>query len=476
MIDLDGRSLTLEQVEQIAAGAPCRIVPDALSRMEAGTAAMAAAARTAQVYGRTTGVGANRDQDTRSTHRPGIALLRSHAGGWGPEVSAGTVRALSAIRANQLLAGTSGATSTLAEALAELACGAEGDLPVVRAHGSIGTADLPALAAVGLTLIGERPRRDGGARATLEWHDEDALPLMSSNALALAQAAAETIALQRLSRHAIVIYALSHVALGGNREAVGPVVDVVTPFPGASQVAATARGLLDPVPTGDPHLQDFFGLRCYPQVHGPLLDELARLRAGLEVLINTGSENPAVVATEPPTVAHHGGFHLAYLALRLDATGLALAASARSGLSRISHLLTDPHPGLPRFLGAEPGSSGLLILEYSAASALERLRAIAAAPALLGTVHLSAGVEDDASQASHAAARLGDAVEAYRHVLACELLAATTALRLRPVPLAGRLQAVWQRLAVLECPPEDHDTGPDLTAALSLLDNESVWR
>ncbi|MDN5794921.1 MAG: aromatic amino acid lyase [Intrasporangium sp.] len=476
MIDLDGRSLTLDRVEAVASGARCRMEPAAVARMTAAAAAMATAARAGRVYGRTTGVGANRDQDPSLTDRPGTALLRSHAGGWGPEVAPGAVRALSAIRANQLLVGASGAGPALAAALVQLANGADGNLPVVHAYGSVGTADLSALATVGLTLLGERPRRDGRVSGMTGWHDGDALPLISSSALTLALAALGTVVLQRLSQHAMVVYALTHVALGGNREAVGPVVDMVSPFPEVRRVAATVRGLLAVVPAADAPVQDFFGLRCYPQVHGPLLAELDRLRTGLESLVNAGSENPAVISTDPPTVAHHGGFHLAPLALRLDATAIALTASARSSLSRLSHLLTDAGYELPRFLGDRPGANGLLILEYSAASAVERLRTIAASPALLGTAHLSAGIEDDASQASHAATRLDEAVTAYRHVLACELLAATTALHARGMPLDGPLAVVWPRVAGLGSTRADHDTSDDLATAHALLDDDTVWR
>lgn len=477
MIDLDGGSLTLDQVAAIAAGSGCRVVPEGLARVQRGAAAMTEAAGTAHVYGRTTGVGANRDTASRS----GAAMLRSHAIGWGPEVPVPTVRALSAIRANQLLRGTSGVSPALVTVLAELAGVAVGQLPVVHARGSVGTADLSALAELGLALLGERPRRDGSTVTTADWpresHDADALPLLSSSALTLAQAALGTLALQRLSQRAMAVYALSHVALGGNREAVGPVVDAVTPFPGARQVARTVRELLEPVAPAPTVVQDFFGLRCYPQVHGPLVDELARLRSGLEALVNSGSENPTLVGSAPPTVAHHGGFHLAYLAVWLDATLLALAASARSGLSRISHLLTDATYGLPRFLsGAGRGGNGLLGIEYAAASAVEQLRSLAAAPSVLGTAHLSAGIEDDASHAVQGAARLTEAVEAYRHVIAFELVTACRALHLRPVALAGSLATVWGRAGRIAADGQDHDLAPDVGRALALLDDETVWR
>src|SRR3569833_1794749 len=62
------------------------------------------------VYGRTTGVGANRHTvvDPESADHPGLRLLRSHAGGTGEPLPDDAVRAMKAIRLNQLAAGGSG--------------------------------------------------------------------------------------------------------------------------------------------------------------------------------------------------------------------------------------------------------------------------------------------------------------------------------------------------------------------------------
>lgn len=117
-------------------------------------------------------------------------------------------------------------------------------------------------------------------------------------------------------------------------------------------------------------------------------------------------ENPVFFAGTDQSAAHHGAFPAAYLALALDATLLALARSARSGQSRIAHLLTDSTTGLPRFLADDrAGWSGLLIAEYVAGSAMASIRDHASSPASVQTISISAGVEDDASFASVAASR-----------------------------------------------------------------------
>lgn len=481
MVVLDGAVLSLEDVAAVADGAGVEVTATGRARVERAAAAVAQVALTRDVYGRTTGVGANRDRAVGPTGpSPGLSLLRSHAGGWGTPYDDRIVRAALAVRVNQLLVGASGASTGLVDALVDLLDEAPGGQAVVHSVGAVGTGDLTALAEVGLTLLGERPRADGRARATRSnagLGDHDALPLMSSNAFTLGQAALGCLELERLSRRAMTVYSLSHVALAGNIEALGAVVAHVTPFPGAALTARTVTDLLgtDPVVPAT-QLQDFFGLRTYPQVHGPLLDQLAVLRGVVEGLANSGSENPAVDATtHPPTVAHHGGFHTAYLALAVDATLLALAVSAASGLPRISHLLTDPGAGLPRFLaGVDAGSSGLLIAEYAAAAGVERLRGVAAGPNSLGTAYLSAAVEDDASHSSAAAARITAVADDYRHLLAWELLTAVHAIRLRRVALRGPLRAVLDACDAIVVSETDHDPGPDLEAALAVVDQSDA--
>jgi histidine ammonia-lyase len=470
-ITLTGQQLTIAAIEALGRRADLAVDPEAASRVDRAARAAHEVALVRPVYGRTSGVGANRDRASTSP-RPGHALLRSHGAGWGGPFPPATVRSALAIRVNQLLAGTSGASGSLLRALVETTRAEDGRLPVVHRRGAIGTGDLTALAEVGLTLLGERPTADGTLLAPAPLDESDALPLMSSSAFTLAEAALGCGRLARLADVAMAVCALSFVALRGNLEAFGPAVPRVTPFPGAVTAAATVTRLVHGSTVEPAQLQDFFGLRTFPQVHGPLLDEIDDLRRVVEALVNSGSENPAVLTDDdPPGVAHHGGFHQAYLALAVDSTLLALVGSAHTSASRISHLLTDPASGLPRFLaGPEAGSSGLLILEYGAASAMALIREAASAARSIQWVSVSAGVEDGASHASVSSARLTEAAEAYRQIIALELVTAVRALVLGGRRVAGELSELMARCTHLAGEPDDHDLAPAVAAAVDIVD------
>ena len=477
MILLDGRTLTLPSLSQIGSGATVLVDESARLRAIDGQLAAERIAAIRPLYGRNTGVGANRDQpavdNARADH--GLAILRSHAAGWGDCLASKSIRCALAIRANQMLAGGSGADIELALALAELADGPEADLPQVHRFGALGTSDLTALAEVGMTLLGERPRANGERRASYALRSVDALPLMSSHAFTLADGAMGCLDLQHLSQAALTVCALSWVALKGSLEAVGPAVRTVTPFPGAISVADQMMSLLTPQGIEPTHLQDFFGLRTWPQVHGPLIDRLADLRLVVETSINTSSENPVFLTGPDESAAHHGAFQAAYLALALDASLLSLTRSARSGQSRIAHLLTDNTTGLPRFLAdVREGSSGLLIGEYVAGSAMASIRDHASSPASVQTISISAGVEDDASFASVAASRFPPAVASYRRLLAVELVCAVRAIRLRGTPLHGALNEAFNACGDLPWGMADRDVEPDFSAADALLDHPAL--
>lgn len=482
VILLTGSALTVPQIVGIAHRQPVLVAAERLDAVAASRRAADDAVAHArdegghrgEVYGRTTGVGANKDQAVDG-HGVSRSLLRSHALGWGPTMTSDLVRAGVGVRLNQILCGRSGLSVEVVGALEGLLAGPDADLPQVCSRGAIGTGDLAPLAQVALALVGEGPRADGRRHGGGADFAGDALAFMSSNAFALAAAALSASEARRLARVALTVTALTHRALRGAREAYGPVVAAATPFPGAVACARQVLDLLGPRLEPSRHLQDFFGLRTFPQVHGPLLDALDHLDDVITALANAPSENPAFDPGADVAAAHHGGFHTAYLSAALDGVLTAAAGSATLSMSRLAHLLTDPGDDLPRFLtDGRPGSSGLMALEYVGASAVTEVR-MALAAARAGTnVHLSQGVEDDAGFSPQRAAALSDVAAAYRQLLAVELMAAVRALRLRgigPESVGGKLGEPLARCAVLSAETRDRDLRDDLRAALALTDD-----
>ncbi|MGR6973558.1 aromatic amino acid ammonia-lyase [Streptomyces cynarae] len=509
---LDGVGLGVEDVVRLADGA-ARPVPgaEAMKRVTESWDAARQIAATGRVYGRSTGVGANRNEDvpTEDAAGHGLRLLRSHAGAIGGELPARQVRAMLAIRANQLLAGGAGLRPGVITALCEaLEAGVH---PVVNEFGSVGTGDIAALAQVGLALAGERPWREAGtsragapgvgtpgpgapeagssaAAAVVRapepqpLDNNDALALISSNALTLGQAALALHELRGLIGATQVVAALSLLAVDGSHEPYAAPVHAARPHRGSAEVARRMRELIGAAERPSPPLgriQDPYGFRCLPQIHGPAQDAADALEQVLAVEINAAAENP-LISPEDMAAYHHGGFYLTQLALALDHFRLAVTQVARLSTSRLSTLNEPAYTRLRPFLADhEPASSGVMILEYAAGAALGDVRAFSA-PASLGHAVLSRGVEEQASFASLAARQTLRSCGAYRLVVGCELVAAVRALRLRglrpdPNLPVGRALALAE--SVLDGDRADRPLTDDVTAAAALLDRfTEIWR
>ncbi|AZP18346.1 histidine ammonia-lyase [Streptomyces aquilus] len=482
LVVLDGIGLGVSDVVRLADGA-ARPVPgtDAMKRLSTSWDAARQIAATGRVYGRSTGVGANRNEPvpTEAAAEHGLRLLRSHAGAIGEELPARQVRAMLAVRANQLLAGGAGLRPTVVTALCEAL--ESGAYPVVHEFGSVGTGDIAALAQAGLALAGEHPWKGAGPEPQ-PLDNNDALAFISSNALTLGQAALALHELRGLLEATQVVGALSLLAVDGSHEAYAAPVHAARPHRGSSEVARRMRELIgaDERPTPPlGRIQDPYGFRCLPQIHGPAHDAADALEAVLAVEINAAAENP-LISPEDMAAYHHGGFYQAQLALALDHFRLALTQVARLSTSRLSTLNEPAYTRLRPFLADhEPASSGVMILEYAAGAALGDLRAFSA-PASLGHAVLSRGVEEQASFASLAARQTLRACGAYRLVVGCELVAAVRALRQRdhaPDPALPVGRALELAFSVLDEDQADRPLTGDVTTAAALLDRfTDIWR
>lgn len=458
---------TAREVVAIADGAPVALAPSArqaIAQMRAAADRISAAHPT---YGRSTGVGANRTTVVEQAEEHGRMLVRSHATDAGDPLPHRVVRAMVATRLVQLAQARSGIDPAVPDALVH-ALNADA-LPVVGRYGSIGTGDLAALSAVALALAGERATTAPLGAEPLRWGADSALPFLSSSALTIARGILASEELRRLDAAGRVLYALAVVALDGNSEAFSPAAVEAIAAPGVAEVGAQIRRLLAGHEAPAARIQDPYGLRVYPIVQAALTTAVGRLQAQLALLLAAGQENP-VFDARAHTVTHHGGFYQAQLAGDLDAANLALARSATNAHARLRLTNEPAYTGLRPFLAVGPaGASGLMMLEYTAAAALAEIRA-AAAPASLGTIALSRGTEEDAAFATQGVVQLERAVDAYRVVLSCELLAVGRLLEQRGAVLPPGLQPVGGELRAAQPSHEDQDLRPPLQAASRLLD------
>jgi histidine ammonia-lyase len=497
---LDGGALTPEAVTEIArGGAAVAIAPSARQRMQASAAVVARAAEAGvPVYGLTTGLG-HRVVDRIDGHAAAafsLQTLRGRATAVGERLPVELTRATMAVRCNGLCAGGSGATPAIAGGLAALLNA--GVHPCIPRFGSVGASDLCMLAHVGLTLIGEgeaeldgRPMAsaDALARAGLEpvaLGPKDGLAICSSSAVSAAAAALDLVDALACLEVMQVAAALSLEGFRANLSPLDPRVVAARPAPGQAWAAGGLRALVHGGALTEPgaarRLQDPLSLRCVSQIHGSLHIALALLAAAVEPELGGAADNPLVLADDEEILST-GNFHVPALALALDATAIALSQVSAASAERQARLKTARLSGLPGGLSPSAQvSSGLSPLSKTAQALTVEIRHLAAPLATMPMIGAD-GVEDDSTNAAHAALRVREQIERMWPLAAIELIVAAQAVDLA---LGGRHDslgagtgaahaAVREFVAVLE---EDRPVGPDVERLTSelLVDGQLLAR
>jgi histidine ammonia-lyase len=482
-VELGSRATTIDDVVAVARnGAGVTLAPHARARMLASHhALLRASAAGTRIYGATTGLGPNvgltLDADDPERAR---RILVGRAAAVGPSAPTELVRAALFARVAGIAAGGSGVAPAVADTL--IAMLDHGVHPVVPTIGSVGEADLANLAHLALPLVGLGRAELGGeilegsraleraGIAVPELSPRDALALCSSNAFAIGAGALAGADALRILDTANAAVALTLEGFEGNPTPTDPRVVAARPFPGHAWAAGEIRAALEGsalLASGGPRLlQDPLPFRCAPVLHGSARDALERLRAAVELELDAASDNPIVV--EGGDVLGSAGFDSTPLAHALEGAALGLAAVARASAVRTLQLHDERRTGLPTGLtpiGAD--RAGLGVLGKPLGALFARIRSLAT-PVSLESLPLALGIEDHASQAPLAAARLSELLDALARIIACELACAAQALDLRaPRPRGAGAAALHARVRVHVAPLEDDRSLGDEVEALA---------
>ena len=497
MLEIDGRSLTLEEVQRVAHGEEREI-----ELSEAAARAMEASRRVVErsleegerIYGVTTGFGRLAEILIPPQSRLEIQenLVRSHSSGFGSSLPRAVGRAVILLRANSLARGNSGIRREIVDLL--LALIRHGIDPVIPEFGSVGASgDLAPLAHVALCLMGEGDvHGEQGPRAAADALREAALEpikVREKEGLALINGTQATtgIGVLALLRAASAVEsaelagAMSLEGLRGTPTPFDERVHASRPHPGQGASAARLRALLaeseirESHRYGDPRIHDAYSLRCMPQVHGAARDVMTFVRGVLQIEINSSTDNP-LVFTDPAEIVSAGNFHAQLIAEALDFLAIACTDLASISQQRIERLLNPDLSGLPAFLARDPGvESGFMIAQVAAVDVLAEMRVLAH-PASVDSVTTSGNKEDHVSMGLAAARKTWRTVHCLEYVLAVELLCAAQALEflkpLRPgIGVSRGYDLVRERVPALQ---DDRVLGPDIERLRELIESGAL--
>jgi histidine ammonia-lyase len=442
------------------------------------------------IYGLSTGFGSLATTKISPDLRRELqrSLIRSHAAGVGAEVEGEVVRAMMVSRLTNLCSGVSGVRASTAQSYAALLNAAI--TPIVHEFGSLGASgDLAPLAHVALALMGEGDVRDaGGTRCSakdaladaglerVELAEKEGLALINGTDGMLGQLILALDDGLALMQQMDIAASLSIQALRGTDRVFSAEVNELRPHPGQLASAQNLFSLLADSNIVSSHLddpsqvQDAYSLRCAPQVHGAARDTFTYAIGVADIELGAAIDNPSVMLDG--SLVSNGNFHGAPVGYALDFLAIALADVASISERRTDRMLdVNRSFGLPPFLAEEAGvDSGLMIAQYAQAALVTEMKRLAV-PASVDSIPSSGMQEDHVSMGWHAARKLRKSLEAFRDVIAIELLAAARALALRaplePSPVA---RTIADRVnALTGGPGHDRWLSPEITAVCELV-------
>ena len=222
-------------------------------------------------------------------------------------------------------------------------------------------------------------------------------------------------------------------------------------------------------------VQDSYSLRCAPQVHGMVWDELRHTREILEREINATTDNP-LLFPDRKLVIHGGNFHAIYPARVSDKLAMAMATIASISERRINTAMRTEKSGLPTFLIKNGGlNSGFMMVQTTAAALVSECKSLCF-PASVDSIPTNNDQEDHVSMGPGAGLKALQIAKHVRYVLAIELLCAAQALdMLAPLKTSAKLESVKATIrrdvAYLE---EDRFIGPDIEAVCRMVERGAL--
>lgn len=467
IVRLTGRDLTLKSLEDIAVGeAQVEIAGGAHDVMRRSRSVVETYLREGiPAYGLNTGLGAKvtdmlpRQELEAFSYR----MVRGRAQGVGEPLAREAARAVVTVRLNTLLSGAAGQSEGLADFLAQALN--RGFTPVMPRQASIGAADLVAMAALPLSLIGEGEALVEGRRvrssealaacglAPLALGPRDGHLLCNNTAFTVGRASLVARAAERSLLTHIIACGCTFEGFRGNATPLLEGVLAIRPHAGARDAGRHLRMLLEGgllLGEGEARrLQDPLSLRCAAQTFGASLTQLRRAGETIQLELNSSGDNPAVLPDDQKILTT-GNFHLAEVTVAMDGLARSLAWSATDGVSRIARLLNPGFSGLPPLLSStDAGRAGFGPL-MKIAEALRAEIIHQSAPVPVMPSHNADGQEDSAPLAPLAVEKLDMLLRSYDLLIALELIAGAQAIDLAKSKAIGtRLRSVHRAIRSL---------------------------
>lgn len=321
------------------------------------------------IYGVNTGFGpmAQFKISDEDTHQLQYNLIRSHSSGIGNPLPAQEVKACMLARLNTLSLGNSGVHQSVIFLLQELI---NRDItPLIFEHGGVGASgDLVQLAHLALVLIGEGEVFYKGERKStkevfeteglepIQVEIREGLALMNGTSVMSGIGIVNAYKANQLTDISLRLSCAINEIVQAYDDHLSEALNGTKKHYGQQKVAERMRAHLADsklIRKREDHLythfeeqekvfkekvQEYYSLRCVPQILGPVLDTLEYTEKVLENEINSANDNP-IINVEDQHVYHGGNFHGNYISLEMDKLKIVVTKLTMLAERQLNYLL-----------------------------------------------------------------------------------------------------------------------------------------
>lgn len=509
MMVLGERSLTLEDCEAILFKAEqIELAPEALHRVAVNFQFLKEFSADKLIYGISTGFGPmaryriSAENQLQLQHN----LIRSHASGAGALFSPLLANSVLLARLNSLLKGYSGIHP---DTLTLLAGFLNREIsPCIFEHGGVGASgDLVQLAHLALNLIGEGEVWHNGQQqqasavfqatglTPMTIYIREGLAIMNGTSAMTGVGVVNLILAKKLVNWMVALSAMTNEMMEAFDDHFSPELNRVKAHPGQSRIAAAMahfladsrlirkrpehlyRGQIE-AEVLDDKVQEYYSLRCVPQILGPILDTVAQAEKVVLDEINSVSDNPVVDHVQQ-NIYHGGNFHGDYVSLEMDKLKIAITKLSMLSERQLNFLFNDHlNRKFPPFIntGKLGFNLGLQGVQFTATSTVAENQTLSS-PMYIHSIPNNNDNQDIVSMGCNAALMTRKVIENTFEVLAIQTMAVVQGIGyLQNMDrLSGRSQHIYRDISRLfPVQAEDYPRYKEIAAIRNFLYSENI--
>lgn len=411
------------------------------------------------IYGVNTGFGPMAQYKVNDSQRIQLQynLIRSHAAGSGNPIDPTYVRAAMLARLNTLLLGKSAVHPSVIHLMTSLLN--QNIIPVIYEHGGVGASgDLVQLAHLALVLIGEgEVYYKGKVTATEKVFKEEnlqpisielreGLALMNGTSVMSGIGILNAIHARRLLDWMVTCSSAINEIVEAYDDHLSFELNQSKKHIGQREIAKSMREhladsqltrkrehhLYNGIKEGavfEEKVQEYYSLRCVPQILGPVLDTLNNVERILFEEVNSANDNP-IIDVASQQVYHGGNFHGDYVSLEMDKLKIVTTKVSMLAERQLNYLLNSKlNDILPPFvnLGTLGLNFGMQGTQFTATSTTAENQMLSN-PMYVHSIPNNNDNQDIVSMGANAALITKKVIENAYEVVAIELLTIVQAI------------------------------------------------